>query len=85
MLTKHISVHVRIIFIKHFRACKNTFACLDIPKQIIDLMDEKTRNDGQPVNSACESLLGTSGGPYSYGYNEIFPAQVQNKFDTTGK
>ena len=85
MLTKHISVQVCIIFIKHFRACKNTFACLDIPKQIIDLMDEKTRDDGQPVNSACESQLGTTGGPYFYGYDEIFPAQVQNKLDTTGK
>lgn len=48
-------------------------------------MDVKTRNDGQPVNSACESQLGTTGGPYFYGYDEIFPAQVQNKLDTTGK
>ena len=85
MLTKHISVHVCIIFIKHFRACKNTFACLDIPKQILDLMDEKTDNDGQPVNLACESQLGTSGGPYSYGYDDIFSSQAQTKLDTTGK
>ena len=76
---------VCFISIKHFRACKNTFACLDIPKQIIDLMDEKTRNDGQPVNSACESLLGTAGGPYSYVYDNIFSAQAQTKLDTTGK
>ena len=48
-------------------------------------MDEKRLNDGQPVTSACESQLGTTGGPYFYGYDEIFPAQVQNKLDTTGK
>lgn len=68
-----------------FQACQNTFACLDIPKKIRDLLDDKKLQEGQTVNSACNDRLeaaGTTGATYSY--DQIFPPQVQNKLDTTG-
>merc|ERR1712131_368345 len=54
-----------------FQACQNTFACIDIPQQIRELLNESDPNNNQNVDQTCQA-----GNTYSY--DEIFSSRIQD-------
>ena len=68
-----------------FRACQNTFACIDIPQQIRELLNERDQNNNQNVDKTCEDQLTAAGNQAGnkYSYDEIFSSRinVDGKYD----